>query len=237
MELEQWIAALHARVVPRVGVGNSPERAVAYLKPRLEDLSPYWFTDAAIDGIWMGLRSLNSADRVRKALRDYHARQTQSTRPPPDTPQERDARAWDVRREELRRDWDDPAGIMARVRNCQGNVLLLRLLAKLVRQWAPQHLGYLPPRILEQIENDSDAAPQDRHLRFDGAPPPGTRSVADQLAALEVAPAPAQPRHLTPAQLDAINPLPNGRKRTDAATAQAAPLSPHTAVSVDTDTA
>jgi hypothetical protein len=223
MELDRWIAALHARVQP---VNGSPERSVLYLRPRLEDLSPYWFTEEAIAGIWMKLRSLNSADRVRKVLREYHAAQTAVARPPPISQQERELREWDIRKAELRHDWDDPQGILRKVHDCRGNVLMLRLLAKLVRMWAPQHLGFLPPHILAAIENDSEIAPADAHLRFaDDTPPEGTRSVAEQLAALnpDTRP-PPQPRHLTPEQLDIVNPLPGGRKRTDDATLSAAPV-------------
>lgn len=216
MELDRWIAALHARVQPTTG---SPERSVLYLRPRLEDLDPYWFTEDAIAGIWAKLRTLNSADRVRKALREFHVERAPP--PPPQIPQqERDALAWEDRKAELRRDWDDPQGILRRVYNCQGNVLMLRLLAKLVRLSAPQHLGYIPPHILEAIEDDSDAAPADRHLRFDDdAPLPGARSIADQLAEL-VPPNEPKPRHLTPEELDRINPLPNGRKRHESTEAQ-----------------
>jgi hypothetical protein len=210
MEVDRWIAALFAKV----GGKGSPERTIAYLAPRLDDLSPYWFTEDAIAGIWRDLRTLNSAERVRKALREFHMKQA-PPRPQPISESEREASAWEDRKAWLRRDWDDPAGILRRVQACQGNVLLLRLLGKLVRQWAPQHLGFLPPHILEAIESD-EAAPQDRHLRF-GAEP----------AAFEPAPpAPPGPRHLDPAELDRINPLPNGRKRVDAASAAAAAAAP-----------
>jgi hypothetical protein len=51
-----------------------------------------------------------------------------------------------------------------------------------------------------------------------------TRVAAEAIAALRSSVQPIEdrrpmPRYLTPAQLDAVNPLPNGRKRTDAATA------------------
>jgi hypothetical protein len=205
MNLDDWISALFARVQPATG---SPERAVLYLRPRLEDLSPYWFTEDAIAGIWMHLRSLNSAERVRKALREFHALRA-PPRPPPISQQEREASEWEDRKAWLRRDWDNPARIMQNVRATAGHPMqlyLLRLQAKMVRLWAPQHLGYLPPHILEAIERDDSPAPLSRQ---------------DQLNALGQV-AVTQPRHLTPEQLDRINPLPNGRKRTDATAHDAA---------------
>jgi len=239
MDLDQWITALHARVEPAGGRTFAPERAVLYLRPRLQDLPPEWFTEGAIDALFLKLRTLNSADRVRRFLRDYHAQQT-PPRPPPISEQEREAIAWEERKTFLRQDWDDPQRIARKVRDCRGNVLMLRLLGKLVRMWAPQHLGFLPPHIVEAIERDAEIAPHDRHLRYaDDTPPEGTRSVAEQIASLRASVAEChdqsqrldaaiahRPRHLTPEQLDRINPLPNGRKRTDVATPPAAHVDP-----------
>jgi len=182
MTLDEWIAALGDRVLP---AGRNSRRTVEYLLPRLDDLPPEWFTEAAIEGVWRDLRSLNSADRVRKALAEFHARQ-QRQQAVPEQVLEREA--WEDRQAWLRQDWDDAAGIMRKVHAYRGDVRALRLLAFLVRRWAPQHLGYLPPHILEAIERD------------DGAPPAVT--VADRT-----------PRYATPEQLDRINPLPGGVKR------------------------
>lgn len=106
--------------------------------------------------------------------------------------------------------WDDPQAILASVRKCEGNVLLLRMLAAAVRRWAPQHLGYLPPHILELIERDPDAS--ERH-GFDREAPPAIR-----------------PSHLTPEQIE----LAGGRKRDAQLTAAA---DTPTAVAVDPDAA
>jgi hypothetical protein len=192
MTLDDWIAALHAKVEPPGR--SSVERSIAYLSPRLADLSPYWFTEAALDALFLKLRSLNSAERVRNALREYHAAQSSPAepRPPAVSQSEREAGEWEARQAWLHRDWDDPAGIMRKERDCAGDVRLLRLLAKLVRKWAPQHLGYLPPAILEAIERD-EAPALSRH---------------EQVNSTMVT-----PRHLSPAQLDEINPLPGGLKR------------------------
>jgi len=212
MPLDDWIAALGDKVL---AAGRNSRRTVEYLLPRLNDFPAEWFTDAAIEGIYRDLRSLNSADRVRSALREFHAAQRHQQRAQ-DLPQERERREWEERQAWLREDWDDPASIMRKVHDCRGNVMMLRLLGQLVRKWAPRHLGYLPPHIIAAIETDAEIAPHDRHLRFaDDTPPPGTRSVAEQLAALGVeAPGSApQPRYLTPEQLDRINPLPGGVKK------------------------
>ena len=182
MSLDDWIAALGDRVLP---AGRNSRRTVEYLLPRLGDLPPAWFTEEAIEGIWRDLRSLNSADRVRAVLRLFHARQ-QSRQAVPE--QQREAEAWEDRKAWLRQDWDDAAGIMRKVHACGGDVRLLRLLALLVRQWAPQHLGYLPPHIIEAIERGDDAPPTATVVGF-------------------------TPRYASPEQLDRINPLPGGVKR------------------------
>jgi hypothetical protein len=88
--------------------------------------------------------------------------------------------------------WDDPAGIVRLVRECDGNVLLLRTLGRAVKRWAPQHLGWIPPHILEMLDRNPDDF-----------------RVADSERGLQSAPA----NHLTLEELDVANPLPNGRKR------------------------
>jgi hypothetical protein len=181
MSLDDWIAALGDRVSP---AGKTSRRTVEYLLPRLDDLPPAWFTEAAIEGIFRDLRSLNSAERVRSVLREFHARQQRQQAVPE---QVREREAWDERQAWLCQDWDDAAGIMRKVHAYSGDLRALRLLAFLVRRWAPQHLGYLPPHILEAIERDD-------------APPAVT--VADRT-----------PRYASPELLDRINPLPGGVKR------------------------
>jgi hypothetical protein len=71
-----------------------------------------------------------------------------------------------------------------------------------------------------------------------------TRVTAEAIAALRSSAQPVEdrrpvPHFLSPGVLDAINPLPNGRKRTDATTATPADarLSPSAAATVDSDTA
>jgi hypothetical protein len=187
---------------------------VAYLQPRLQDLDPFWFSEAALEGVFLKVRTLNSADRVRKVLRDFHARQAPP--PPTGTPMEQEWRSWNERQEFLRKDWDDPDGIMRKVRDCDGHPMrnfLLRRLGLILAKHAPQHLGCLPPDILRDMERN--ASPDLRSI-LNPIPrplgPDGSRQ--DQLNTLHAGePDVSHARHLTPVQLDAVNPLPNGRKR------------------------
>jgi hypothetical protein len=81
------------------------------------------------------------------------------------------------------------------------------------------------------------ALPPPPPIRQRGEPTPDeiehvTRVAAETIAFLRSRarsieePRPPRPRHLTPEQLDIVNPLPNGRKRTDDATLSAAPFDP-----------
>jgi hypothetical protein len=83
--------------------------------------------------------------------------------------------------------WDDPAVIRRKLDACIADPRLHRLLHAAVSRWAPQHLDLVP----------------------DPPPEPGRASVADLGPVFQ----PLGPRYLTAAQLDAVNPLPDGRKR------------------------
>jgi hypothetical protein len=52
--------------------------------------------------------------------------------------------------------WDDPHRIRQSVEECQGSITLLRLLARCVSHYAPQHRGLIPPHILDLIERDPE---------------------------------------------------------------------------------
>lgn len=207
MTIEEWITALHVKVMPPGR--SSPERSVLFLRPRLDDLPPEWFTEEAIGALFVKLRSLASADRVRNALRDFHAAQ----QAPPirrayvPTPAD-EARAWHERQGELRDEWDDPDGILRLVNCYRANHWALRRLCLLVAKWAPRHLGLLPPEILSAAAaNSSLLAGMLRHIELPPEPEPDD----------EASDVPRQcPRYLTPEQLDAHNPLPDGRKRVEA---------------------
>jgi hypothetical protein len=215
MTLDEWIAALHAKVMPPGR--SSPERSVLFLRPRLDDLPEDWFTEEAINAVFLKLRSLNSAERVRKALRDFHAVQQgpQVRRAFGPTPEE-EARAWQERQVELRDDWDDPAGILRFVNRYRTDHWALRRLCFLVVKWAPQHLGLLPPEIISAVaQNSSLVAGMLRRMDLPLAP---ERDRDEMLDGLGTDPWQGdRPAYLTPAQLDVVNPLPNGRRRTESA--------------------
>ena len=94
-------------------------------------------------------------------------------------------------------EWDDPAGIRRRIRDLGDDPRALRLLCAVVQRHAPQHLGWFPPTVIEAMQAE---APLPAPMPDDHRP---------------------TPRYATPAELDQLNPLPNGRKR-DASAATAA---------------
>lgn len=212
MMREEWITALHGKLA--LGNRPSPERAVAMLCPRLGDLPDDWFTEEAINAAFLQLRGLNSPERVRKALRDFHATQRTAARQAPrwTPPPEPD---WAERAEVMRRDWDDPAGIRDKVNRHQHDHWALRRLGLLVARWAPQHLGLMPPAILSTIAANSwqFAGLLKRIDMAEFVPPP--RTAREQIETIAETPEP-RPHHLTPEQLDQVSPLPNGRKRVTA---------------------
>ncbi len=213
MMREEWITALHGKLA--LGNRPSPERAVAMLCPRLGDLPDDWFTEEAINAAFMQLRGLNSPERVRKALRDFHATQRASSQPSSARFAPEPEPDWAARAEILRRDWDDPAGIRDKVNRHQHDHWALRRLALLVAKWAPQHLGLMPPAILSTVAANSwqFASLLKRIDMAEFVPPP--RTAREQIEAVVAGPEP-QPHYLTPEQLDQINPLPGGRKRVTA---------------------
>ncbi|HYM25285.1 MAG TPA: hypothetical protein VEU08_18840 [Vicinamibacterales bacterium] len=210
MTPDEWIAALHAKVVPPNG-RSTPERAILFLRPRLDDLPAEWFTEEALSAVFVRLRSLASAERVRKALRDFHAARDTPTRTAPRFVPEPEP-SWSERVAFMRSDWDDANGILAKVNRYRSDHWALRKLALLVAQWAPQHLGLLPPDILATVSANSEpfATLLKRIDTSEFVPPTRTRNeYLDDLAV----PAEPRPRYLTPEQLDALNPLPDGRRR------------------------
>lgn len=83
-----------------------------------------------------------------------------------------------------RHNWDNPDGVQRLVRRCQDEApQLLTMLREAVTRWAP-HLANLVPA-------------------YAGPPPSPLRREDER----------PKPRHLTPEQLDQLNPLPNGRQR------------------------
>jgi hypothetical protein len=212
MMREEWITALHGKLA--LGNRPTPERAVAMLAPRLADLPDEWFTEEAIDALFLKLRSLNSPERVRKELRDFHpARPSAAQSAPRWTPEpETD---WEQRGAVLRQDWDDPVGIRDKVNRHQHDHWAMRRLALLVANWAPQHLAMLPPAILSTVAANSwQFAGLLKRIDMAEFVPP-QRTAREQIETIAATPEP-QPHYLTPKQLDQINPLPGGRKRVTA---------------------
>jgi len=148
----------------------------------LSDLRDDQFTEETLRFLARRLPRRPTSMEIREALDAFD----KSQQPKPAAVQERDA--WADRQAFLRKDWDDPAAILRKVQQCDGNVNWLRLLASVVAKYAPQHLGLIPPAILERFDDD------------DGG------RIGEELRR-------APSRYLDPEMLDRINPLPGGRKR------------------------
>lgn len=90
------------------------------------------------------------------------------------------------------------------------------------KQHRPAPLALPPPPPIRQ--RDEPTEEEKAHV---------SRVAAEAIAALRSSAQPIEeyrpprPRYLSPEELDRLNPLPNGRKRTDAATHTAAPVDPH----------
>jgi hypothetical protein len=220
MMREQFMDRLAHAIRPRSAATGSA--LLREMLPLLGDISDELFTDQAITYLATRLKRSPSLKELRTGLEQYSA-STLPPPPPPPTQTERDRAAWEDRQEALRRDWDDPAGILRRIKLCQESPRadratdLLLLLGKLVRAWAPQHVGYLPPHIIEALDIDDDDDRRryavERQRVLDG----GAMTREEQLEALGYGgPRQAQPRYASPEQLDQINPLPNGHKRAEA---------------------
>jgi hypothetical protein len=211
VELEPWIRQLHAKVGPPA---QSTDRVVAYLQPRLQDLNPFWFTEPAINAVFLKVRTLNSADRVRNALREFHAKQ-----PPPtqthETPIQREWRTWQEQQEQLASEWDDPHGITRKVRDCADNPTAMRMLARIIARHAPQHLGHIPPHVLLAMHANGSPDLKAILRGMPLGPQSPARSKWEQIDDI-ANDKPSIAKHLTPAQLDIVSPLPNGAKRQSA---------------------
>jgi hypothetical protein len=200
MHREQFMQRLAELIRPR----SAQQGATILVKmlPFLTDLRDDLFTEESLAfTVKRGLQRSPSIVQVREAFDAYDAiLKTPATRPPPE---DRERDAWRERQAFLHRDWDDPVGIGRKVHRCRDSPPLLRCLAGLVASWAPQHLGLLPPDILLAVAVGSDI-PALVELRRELPELPADGAVID----------PPRPsvRPLTAAQLDAVNPLPDGRK-------------------------
>jgi hypothetical protein len=58
----------------------------------------------------------------------------------------------EAREAQCRAEWDDPASIRASLARAGSDPVLLNMLAGAVKRYAPQHLGELPPDVIERFE-------------------------------------------------------------------------------------
>lgn len=194
MNRSDWMGALAPLIRPRSALAAATQ--LGKMLGFLTDIPDSAFTEASVAAIAPTLKRSPSFAEVRAALQAYVRSLDAPTDRDPlqDTPTMRERARWAARQDELRAEWNDPDGIRARIRTCDGELVFLRLLAGLVQQWAPQHLGLLPPIALVSLDQVGEVPPGDDRR--------------------------ATPRYATPAQLDQINPLPGGRKRDGQTTAQ-----------------
>jgi hypothetical protein len=209
MNRSEFMGKLAELIRPRSPLAASTQ--LAKMLPFLTDMPDGAFCEGSLQALAGKLKRSPSFADVRAALDSYcrvHGLGTLApATPPPETTTERERRDWDARQDALHAEWNDPAGIRARIRTCDGDLRWLRVLAALVAKWAPQHLGLLPPLALASSATVGEIIP-----------PPATRAA-----------------YLTPAQLDQVNPL-QGRTRDGAAAAthdrpatpRAAPVYPDT---------
>jgi hypothetical protein len=134
-------------------------RLVEFLDAKLADLSDAHFTDQSLLGTFALLRSPNSPTRVRDAIKTWTRRQRSDlsdayTRPL-DTPAEpSDYEKHMSRLDELRAEWGDYTAVRHAIKTCNGEDRFLHVLATILTKYAPQHLGEIPPRILDQLERE-----------------------------------------------------------------------------------
>jgi hypothetical protein len=136
---------------------------LAKMLPFLTDLPDALFCEETLVSIAPKLPRSPTLPQLRHALT---ATLNASPASPPVSAQERLRQQQAEREAFLERDWDDANGIMQKVHNCDGNVDLLRLLARAVRRYAPQHLGYLPPHIIDAIDRDDQPHVNDNSRRL-----------------------------------------------------------------------
>ena len=151
---DAWMVRLAEMIRPR-----QPAAAATQLRKMLNFLSDMpdgAFTEQSLHEAALKLKRTPSLIEVRAAIDGWWKKQTAPPVTAKESDQQRLLRLNEERAEFLRRDWDDPQGIAYRVRSCEGNVALLRLLAAAVGRWAPQHLGMLPPHILELTQQEPE---------------------------------------------------------------------------------
>jgi len=200
----------------------------------LVDVGDEAFTDTSLQYVAARLRKTPNLATMRDLLGAYLREQsTPAERPQPESAIQKSRRERAERDAFLRRDWDDPAGIMARIRTCNGELKYLRLLALVVGKYAPQHVGILPPHILESLANDPEVRlPVFDEIRARGLFKRRPAFLDDN--AVEPA-TPPRPAYLTPEQIERAG----GRKQQHATThtplSAAAAVDPDAAAGVEQD--
>jgi hypothetical protein len=226
MEREEWLRSLVLRVHgPKVDM----EKIVAVVLPTLQDIGPDAFNATTLQALAGSLRSVQSAYRVRKALFDLHARATPTVDPYPGA-------------DDPSLTWGERITLQIWLNHrSQGfphvpdtdDRRRMTVALDIHRQHMPRVFRYICRTDLEAasiaVQHGWEVEPQPRRPPTQAEIDAVSASVRDAHAAmlappLYQRPVPATPdppshapgpRHLTPADLDRINPLPHGRKRTD----------------------
>lgn len=175
----------------------------------LSQLPDHAFTDASLQFVALRCKRTPSTAELSELLLGYLRTLAPKPAPPP-LPVLDETEPEMIDR--LAGEWDDPAGIRDRIRTCNGELRFLRLLGVIVAKYAPQHLGLLPPAVLTALAGDrSIHIPSIVELRRTMQPHDPVRSPTEQRDSVVESVAIA--RHLTPEELDRVNPLPGGLRR------------------------
>ena len=199
--VREWLVSLGVLSVVSISRQEAEMKLGAFVPMLMGRFPDAAFTAASLEHVAAKARKGfptygELADWLGEWWRDNRPMPTGITGPDAQTP----IQARELIAVNLRREWDDPAAIAAKVAAYADDPLLLRMLRGAVSKWAPQHAGLVP--LPEPVAAEPDARMLwQLNLAGDADLPNPARPLA---------------HCLTPAQLDEINPLPNGRKRTDA---------------------
>lgn len=203
--IRQWCLSLTVLTTVSISRDDLETKLAAYVPMLARELPLATFTPASLAHVAQHCpHGFPSYGELHNALatwwRDHRPAPTRRALPNPEQcPLDSDGRPHrDAPRHLIdawyQHNWDNEAGVRHLVRRCQDEApQLLTMLREAVTRWAP-HLAYLVPEY--------------------AGPPPSPRSRDDDRP---------KPRHLTPEQLDQLNPLPDGRKRTPPSAASAEP--------------
>ena len=232
MEREEWLRSLVLRVH---GPKGNVEKTVATILPSLDDIGPDAFNAQTLHALAGSLRSVNSAYRLRKALFDLHAKQPAApdVYPGADDP----TLSWGERIT-LQIWLNHRADHFSHVPDPDFRRRMTVAL-DIHRAHMPRLFRYICRTDLEAasiaVQHGWEVEPQARRAPTQAEIDAVAATVRDAHAAmlpqpLYQRPVPATPdppshapgpRHLTPGDLDRLNPLPDGRKRTDGQTTTA----------------